>query len=795
MEQSRLHNFEAQCTQEEPPACQTMCPLHVDVRAVARLMAQGKLADARKALDRYMPLAALMGRLCEGVCAQHCRRRELDEAVNMPLLEKACIAASRTVKPMSLPANGKRALILGAGLSSLVAAYELTKKGYSVSVLHAGSRGGRMRSLSAEALPPEVLDESLELLEAMRVSFEQAGSLSSDLYMAALQEGAAVYIGLDDPSVTAREAGEPLENGVPALDPVTLGTDKPFVFAGGWPGEGGPSFIFEAADGRRAAASIDRILKGVSPSTAREKEGPYPSTLYTDVSGFEKLPAVRPANPLAPTAGEAEAEAARCIQCECLECVKRCAYLAHYKGYPKRYAREMYNNLAVVHGQRKMNTQINACAECGLCAVICPFDADMGAFCVDAKKEMVRTNRMPPRPHEFALQDMEFSNAPDVGFFRHQPGADKSARAFFPGCQLPASMPRQTEALYRHLLAHLEGGVGFFMSCCGAPARWTGRPLLTAQAAGRLREQWEAAGKPELILACSSCRAFFAAELPDLPTTTLWEVLSGLPLPEGASAGGQSLALHDPCVTRADTVVQQSVRAIAAKLGQSVEELALGRERTRCCGYGGLAAFAEPAVGAAYAKSRIDDTENALLSYCIMCRDRLSLAGGASLHLLDLLFPPEEEAFAESLENAASRPAPGISARQENRLAFRRAMLQKLWGEEPKRDPRMEDMALNIAEDVAALMEERRILRTDVKAVLLHAESRGGLFYNPSTGRTLACLRPRQVTFWVEYKKEDDGSYSIFDAYCHRMVVPGVPGEGAPSPCTLEGYSAKGGRM
>ncbi|MBK9781150.1 MAG: 4Fe-4S dicluster domain-containing protein [Anaerolineales bacterium] len=81
----------------------------------------------------------------------------------------------------------------------------------------------------------------------------------------------------------------------------------------------------------------------------------------------------------------AETEAARCIQCECLECVKVCPYLDHYKGYPKKYIREMYNNLAIVMGTRHSNQFINTCAMCGLCAEVCPTDVNMGEVCHEAR--------------------------------------------------------------------------------------------------------------------------------------------------------------------------------------------------------------------------------------------------------------------------------------------------------------------------------------------------------------------------------------------------------------------------
>ena len=86
---------------------------------------------------------------------------------------------------------------------------------------------------------------------------------------------------------------------------------------------------------------------------------------------------------------------------------------------------------------------------------------------------------------------------------------------------------------------------------------------------------------------------------------------------------------------------------------------------------------------------------------------------------------------------------------------------------------------LHISPGVESILNERRILRSDLIAVLAEAEKKGASFCNAQTGHHLASFRPRQVSYWVEYKKEKDGSYHIFDAYCHRMIVPGVYGEGA----------------
>jgi Fe-S oxidoreductase len=765
-----------------------MCPLHVEVRPFVKFMAEGNFPEARKILDRLMPLSGVLGFLCDGPCTAHCRRNTVDGAVNLPMLERACAELSAFVKPMSMPGSGRKAAVVGSGLSGLSAAFELAKKGYEITLFHAGAPGGRLLSLPTKQLPRNALPDALEMLERLRVTFAELPVFSSGRLESALADFPAVYVGLDDEAVQSSEYGTALlEGGLP--DPLTLAARGTDVFAGGLPADAGPSFILEAADGKKGAASVDRVVKGVPAASAREKEAVYLSTLYTDVSSAAGNPAVIPADPAAPTAAEAVAEAGRCLQCRCLECVKHCPYLARYKGYPKRYAREFYNNLSIVHGQRKANTQINSCAECGLCAVLCPYDADMGAFCADVRREMVRDKRMPPRHHEFALQDMEFSNSAEVAFFRLEPGRSECGWAFFPGCQVPASRPEQTEAAYAHLRHALPGGVGFFFSCCGAPARWSGRPALTASTAAALREQWTINGKPVLIVACSSCLAFFQAELPGIPARSLWETLAEFPLPDAAGPAGRTLALHDPCTARHAAPMQENVRKLLAAVGQEVEELALSGKQTRCCGYGGLAAYADRETGDLYSLSRAGDTRNTLLSYCVVCRDRLRAAGKPSLHLFDLLFPREDAG------QAALRPPPGISARQETRLSFRRSLLQRLWHEPPVRNPLMDEILLRIDDAVAEKMEMRRILRDDVKAVLLYAGEHGAMFSNAASGRSLACLRPRQVTFWVEYSREEDGPYRIHDAYCHRMVVPGVPGEGAPSPCTVEGYAVKGGRM
>jgi hypothetical protein len=236
-----------------------------------------------------------------------------------------------------------------------------------------------------------------------------------------------------------------------------------------------------------------------------------------------------------------------------------------------------------------------------------------------------------------------------------------------------------------------------------------------------------------------------------------------------------------------DQATQKSARDLMDKLGQPFSEPLSSGRLTRCCGYGGLVSAANPGLGDDFARDRSAEAKAPLAAYCVMCRDRLKAVGHPALHLLELLFP--DESPAEALE----RPGPGISDRQENRRAFRLNVLKKFWAEEPEEDRAM-DMVLHISEELAEILERRRILRGDLAGVLKAALEDGPHFVNRETGRHLACLRPRQVTFWVEYSPRADGSFDIHDAYSHRMLAPGVPGEGADSAASREGFDPMGGR-
>jgi glutamate synthase (NADPH/NADH) small chain len=772
IEQDELRQLESQCIQECAPTCAAACPIHVDVRALTTAVSQGDYPAALKALTRVLPFPGIISRVCDAPCQPVCKRREAGDAINIRALEWACAElGGPREKPRILPKRGGRVAVIGTGLSGLTAAFDLARKGYAVTVCEARDRiGGSLWKFPESTLPRRILRDELAVVESVGARVQLNAALLADGLAALRGDYDAVCLATG--SQPGASYGLALDAaGRIAADSVTFATSMDGVFAAGGllrsMAERSP--VRAISDGRRAAISIDRYLQKVSLTASRINEGSYITRLYTNTAGIPELSAVLAADPDAGyTHDEAAAEARRCIQCECMECVKTCEYLRAYGRYPRKYLREIYNNLSIVKGERKSNQFINSCSLCGLCGEVCPEDLGMGPVIKGARQVMVAEGRMPPSAHDFALRDMAFSNGEKFALARACPGADASDAVFFPGCQLAGSSPEQVEQVYGYLREKL-GNVGLMLRCCGAPADWAGRTDLFQSALTELRAELDGLGARKLVVACSSCYQVFKANLPDVELVSLWEIYDALGLPATAQSALRSrqsaiFSVHDPCTTRYEPLIQESARSIIRRLGYAIEELPLSRGRTECCSYGGVMWLANRPLAEAVVRRRIAESPLDYVTYCAVCRDFFAGRGKRTLHLLDLI-------YGSDLSVRAERPNPGYSQRHENRARLKRALLREIWGEEmPGEQATHEMIRLLIAADVRERLESRLILVEDIQRVIEHAERTGRKLLNPANGHLLAHLNPTAVTYWVEYTQAGE-AFVVHNAYSHRMEI------------------------
>jgi glutamate synthase (NADPH/NADH) small chain len=764
MDQQILHALERRCIQEEPPGCAAACPLHVDARQLTGHVAAGRWAHAWKVLQKTMPLPGLLARICDAPCRSQCTRSRIDAPIAMDLLEKAVVAhpAPAPARRLPVPPKHQNVAVVGGGLSSLTVAWDLARKGYGVTIYEPDDRLGACLNRRFPQLGPELIQTETTVLLKLGVLVRTAEDINTPGRLGYwLQSHAAVYLGrdaVDDPTWPL-----PCED-----DGGLQSTSMEGVYSGGNGPQAKHSPVRQAAEGRWAGTSMDRYLQKVSITAARERQGPYESRLYTVTEGIAPIPAVAAGDPIQGyTDAQAQQEAGRCLQCECRECVKACAYLEEFKAYPKKYAREIYNNATVIIGRRQANALINACSLCGLCEQICPHDFSMADLCLTARHELVDQGNMPPSAHDFALLDLAFSQSDRFALARHAPGCRTSRWILFPGCQLCASAPGQVPGIYDHLRGILGPDVGIMLDCCAAPAHWAGRRDLFASACNDFMATWRQMGSPQVIVACSTCHQIFCEHLSRVPVISLWELFAE----HGTPAAGLTIdpektwCIHDPCTSRHAPNIQSAVRDILRQSGMHVEELAFSGITTECCGYGGLMQAANPDLAEKTASRRAASNPNDYIAYCAMCRDNLAGSGKRIMHLLDLFWPQEEES------DPLLRTPPGWSQRRENREWLKRHLLETLWQDEGHQmhpEPEHRQIKLAIAQEVADKLDHRRILVEDLQQVIYHGENSGRKLIHPQTGCFMATFKPGSTTFWVEYKPNADG-YMVLNAYAHRI--------------------------
>lgn len=734
-----------------------------------RAAAAGDWDGAADMFVKRIPFPRIISRVCDHPCEAGCRRGAVDEPVSVHEVERAIMSlrarARKSLRP--LPGRGKQVAIVGAGLSGLTAAVDLAAKGYAITVLDRRNEpAGTLREYDEATLPRELIEADLAVFEALPVTFRLGCEVGGALTVQDLVSDVdAVLLAMGAASGNAFVLAPGLAPGI-TVDPVTFQTPEPGVFGAGSAIHGTEPYspIRSLSDGRRAAISLDRYLQKVSLTASRENEGSYETRLYTSVQGVEPEPRVRPADPAYGFSGsEAQAEARRCMQCECMECVKVCQYLAEFKAYPKSYVRQIYNNLSIVAGQRQGNLLINSCTLCGLCEEVCPNDLHMGHVCRAARRTMVQQRRMPPSAHEFALRDLAFSAGDRFSLARHQPGFSQSRYLFFPGCQLSGSAPGHVRKAYAYLMERLQGGVGIMLGCCGAPADWSGRTGLFDEVFASFATQWRDMGDPMLILACSSCHDMLHERMPREKLTSLWQMMDELGLPEPHDLDGPvTLSVHDPCTARNEPLFREPVRRILRTLGVTVEELPLSGDKSPCCTFGGLQYFANRPLADKTVQRRINEGSHPYLAYCAMCRDQFAQAGKPALHLLDLVFGLPGHGH-------GSARGPDYSDRRENRSRLKRSLLH-MYGETEMPQETGPRVRLHVSEEVRANMERRMILVEDIEEVIARAEQTGTRLVHRETGRFLARYRPAAVTYWVEYSPEDDG-FRVHRAYSHRMEI------------------------
>ena len=338
--------------------CQRLCPLQLNIPAMIRQIQAGRLDEAIGTMRQALPLAGALGRLCHHPCEQGCRRGAFDEPASVREMERfltehdfkndgkeavvcqpeqtsANVAAvyDRRTNPEAVArhpeptaSNRRSVVVVGAGPCGLTAAHDLARRGHAVTVIDRNAKpGGTLRGVPESELPAAMLDAEIALLAGMGIEFKTGIALGNQVTLDGLRRGFdAILIAVGELTKGESEKiGLPLAGSLLKADPSTCLLSAPGVFAAGAGVKTVKQLVRAMAEGRAAAACVDRFLRGQPP---RRPEKPFSSIMGRLEAGElrDMLRTASPDHSVTPcdrcaglNRGEAAREAARCLHCDC----------------------------------------------------------------------------------------------------------------------------------------------------------------------------------------------------------------------------------------------------------------------------------------------------------------------------------------------------------------------------------------------------------------------------------------------------------------------------------------------
>lgn len=167
------------CLQCQKPVCVEACPLHIDIKRFISRIALGDWQGAHDVISEQSPFPGVCGRVCqhELFCENACVVGKKWDPVAIGSLERfAADHARLRMKELagSYPKpTGKKVALVGSGPASLIAAYDLVRLNYRVTVFEALHQLGGVMAYGIPnfRLPREILHEEIARLQNMGVEF------------------------------------------------------------------------------------------------------------------------------------------------------------------------------------------------------------------------------------------------------------------------------------------------------------------------------------------------------------------------------------------------------------------------------------------------------------------------------------------------------------------------------------------------------------------------------------------------------------------------------------------------
>ena len=183
--------------------CMDKCPSHIDIPKYIESIKNYQMDLSLATIRENMPLPAVCGRVCPHPCESACRRKNVDDAINIMVLKRTASDYERlhnAIPPMVPKAKRTKSVgIVGAGPAGLAAAYYLALEGYPCTIYEAlpeGYGGGMVAvGIPAYRMPRTILQRDIDIIQSVGVEIVYNCRVGTDISLAELkQKHNAVFI-------------------------------------------------------------------------------------------------------------------------------------------------------------------------------------------------------------------------------------------------------------------------------------------------------------------------------------------------------------------------------------------------------------------------------------------------------------------------------------------------------------------------------------------------------------------------------------------------------------------------
>jgi NADPH-dependent glutamate synthase beta subunit-like oxidoreductase len=358
--------------------CQLVCPAHMNIPLMNRLIAKGDFAKALEVVKRDIALPSILGRICPAPCEAGCRRKQVDEAVSICHLKRFVgdedLKSGKPYLPKLAPLSGKKVAVIGAGPAGLAAAYYLQQKGHQAVIFDKSDKaGGELRLIDQEILPWSVIDQEVAQILATGVQLRLNENVDADRFAALQNEFDAVIVATGNvPEETSAFSLKASKTGIVA-DKSSFLTSIPKVFAVGNSLRASKLAVRSVGQGKEVATIIDNYFKTSEikgyPERFNSKFGRLAESEFIQYKKDSEDAPRQKADNAGFTQEAAIREAKRCMHCDCRNpesCVLR-ELSDRYQAVQKRFqGEERFNVERFIH-REGIVYEPNKCIKCGIC--------------------------------------------------------------------------------------------------------------------------------------------------------------------------------------------------------------------------------------------------------------------------------------------------------------------------------------------------------------------------------------------------------------------------------------------